>query len=150
MTKFLFTALAVLSCTLSFASNSFPSPHTSTDSGFVYIYRVGQFGGALSNFSVFVDGQKLCKISNNKYFKVYLTPGTHTISAKVGGLSIMKKETEVELEVTKGSAEYYVACNMKTSITRARLEMIEVTKSSGKKQMENMSEDKCQEKIDKE
>jgi len=118
-----------------------------SDSSFVYIYRVGQFGGALSNFSVFVDGIKLCKISNNKYFKIYLSPGNHIINAKVGGVSILKKETEVALEVKTGE-DYYVSCNMKQSITRVRLEMIEVTKSSGKKQMENMSEDKCQEKIE--
>lgn len=117
------------------------------DSGFIYIYRVGQFGGALANFSIFVDGKKLCKISNNKYFKVYVTAGTHEISAKVGGVSIMKKETSIEVETTKGG-EFYVACNMKQSITRVRLEMVEVVKNSAKKQMENMSEDRCQGKIE--
>ena len=35
------------------------------DSSFIYIYRVGQFSGALANFTIFVDGLKLCKISNN-------------------------------------------------------------------------------------
>lgn len=121
--------------------------HPQNDSSFIYIYRVGQFNGALANFAVFVDGKKLCKISNNKYFKVGVAPGKHEISAKVGGIGIMKKETEVEIDVETGG-EYYVACNMKSSITRVRLEMTEVTKNSGKKQMENMSEDKCQEKLD--
>lgn len=117
------------------------------DSCFIYIYRVGQFSGALANFSVFVDGRKLCKISNNKFFRVGVTPGKHEITAKVGGIGIMKKETQVDIDAESGG-EYYVACNMKSSITRVRLEMIEVTKNSGKKQLENMSEDKCQEKLD--
>ena len=117
------------------------------DSSFIYIYRVGQFSGALANFTIFVDGQKLCKISNNKYFKVGVPPGKHEISAKVSGIGLMKKETEVEIEAETGG-EYFVACNMKSSITRVRLEMIEVTKNSGKKQLEKMTEDKCQEKID--
>lgn len=117
------------------------------DSCYIYIYRVGQFSGALANFAIFVDGHKLCKISNNKYFKVGVTPGKHEVTAKVGGMSIMKKETEVDIDAETGG-EYYIACNMKSSITRVRLEMIEVTKNTGKKQLENMTEDRCQEKID--
>jgi hypothetical protein len=53
----------------------------------------------------------------------------------------------VEIEVEPGGS-YYVACNVKQSITRARLEMIEVTKGSANKQMEKMSLDKCQENQD--
>jgi hypothetical protein len=143
-------------CAIAVSALSIPKTNTeltkslsSADSSFVYIYRVGQFGGALSNFSVFVDGKKLCKISNNKYFKIALSPGNHVINAKVGGMSVFKKETEVELDVKKGE-DYYVACNMKQSVTRVRLEMTEVTKNSGKKQMEGMTEDKCQEKLDSE
>jgi hypothetical protein len=37
---------------------------------------------------------------------------------------------------------------MKSSITRVRLEMIEVTRNTGKRQLEGMKEDRCQEKID--
>ena len=135
------------SCTNSLVLTSHYELNKTDDSCFVYIYRVGQFSGALANFSVFVDGHKLCKISNNKYFKVGVAPGKHEITAKVGGMSIMKKETEVDIDAETGG-EYYVACNMKSSITRVRLEMIEVTKNTGKKQLENMSEDRCQEKID--
>ena len=78
---------------------------------------------------------------------VVVKPGKHTISSRVGGVGIFKKETEVEIEAEAGG-EYYVACNIKQSFTRARLEMIEVTKGTGKKQMEKMTLDNCQEKID--
>lgn len=146
--RLIFFSLLALGASTILTSASHPAPATpSSDSSFVYIYRVGQFGGAMANFSIFVDGKKLCKISNNKYFKIPLSPGTHVINAKVGGVSVLKKETEVELDVKKGE-DYYIACNMKQSITRVRLEMTEVTKNSGKKQMEGMSEDNCQNKID--
>ena len=120
----------------------------SADSAVIYIYRVGQFAGSTANWAMFVDEEKICKLSNNKYIRVVVRPGKHTISSKQGGIAIMKKETEVEIE-TEAGGEYYVACNWKTSFTRARLEMIEVTKGTGKKQIEKMSLDHCQEDIDK-
>jgi len=118
------------------------------DSAIIYIYRGGQAGGAAANWAMFVDELKLCKLSNNKYIRVAVAPGKHTISAKIGGVGVFKKETELEVEAEAGG-EYYVACNIKQSITRARLEMIEVTKGTGKKQMEKMTLDNCQGDIDK-
>jgi len=118
------------------------------DSAVIYIYRGGQAGGAAANWAMFVDETKLCKLSNNKFIRVVVKPGKHTISAKIGGVGMFKKETELDVEAEAGG-EYYVACNIKQSITRARLEMIEVTKGTGKKQMEKMTLDNCQEDIDK-
>jgi len=117
------------------------------DTSYIYVYRVGQFSGAGANWAVFLDDEKKCKLSNNRYMRLVVTPGKHKISAKVGGANLFKKETEVEIEVEAGGS-YYVACNVKQSITRARLEMIEVTKGSANKQMEKMSLDKCQENQD--
>lgn len=113
------------------------------DSSFIFIYRGGQFSGSLTNFIIYVDEQRLCKISNGKYFKVPVKPGTHVISAKRGGVGIGKKETEVEVDVENGKS-YYVSCSMKTSITRARLEMQEVVEKTGVKDITNMKVDKCQ------
>jgi hypothetical protein len=144
MRKIVF-ALLFLSSAM-FISNSAYS-RTDSDSTFIYVYRVGQFSGAGANWAVFLDDQKICKLSNNKYMKLAVAPGKHKISAKVGGVGLLKKETEIEVEAEAGGS-YYVACNVKSSITRVRLEMIEVTKSSANKQMEKMSLDNCQETID--
>ncbi len=144
MRKTLFVLLLVSSAML--ASYSCYS-RTDSDSTFIYVYRVGQFSGAGANWAVFLDDQKICKLSNNKYMKLAVAPGKHKISAKVGGVGLLKKETEIDIEAEAGGS-YYVACNVKTSITRARLEMIEVTKGSANKQMEKMSLDNCQETID--
>lgn len=116
------------------------------DSSFIYIYRGGQFGGALTNFSIFLDEVKLCKLSNDRYFKIAVAPGTHTVSAKQGGVGVFKKETEVEVDVEKGKS-YYVSCNMKQSITRVRLEMQEVMPKTGMRDIEKMQVDNCQAKI---
>src|ERR1043165_23219 len=113
--------VAFLFTILSFESKA--NKTVPADSSVIYIYRVGQFGGAAANWAMFVDETKLCKLSNNKYIRVAVKPSKHTISSKVGGIGMFKKETELELQTETGG-EYYVACNVKQSITRARLEMI--------------------------
>jgi len=132
-----------------FSLTSFAQPgggnSKSGDSCFIFIYRGGQLTGSLANWTIYVDEQKLCKLSNNRYIQVPVKPGKHQVTAKLSGVSVMKKETEVEIDAEPGGS-YYVACNVKQSITRARLEMIEVTKSTGTKQMENMSMDNCETK----
>jgi len=147
---FIFTAFAISLSLLAFNS----APHMDrkaalqADSAVIYIYRVGQFTGATANWSMFVDEAKLCKLSNNKYMRVVVKPGKHTVSSKQGGIAIMKKEMDIEIE-TESGGEYFVSCSVKTSFTRARLEMVEVTKGTGKKQLEKMTLDNCQEDIDK-
>lgn len=117
------------------------------DSSFIFIYRGGQFMGSLTNFTIWVDDQKLCKISNGRYFKVPVKPGTHTVSAKRGGVGVMKKETEVEVDVESGKSAY-ISCSMKSSITRVRLVMEEVVAKTGIKDISGMKADNCQSSIE--
>lgn len=113
------------------------------DSSFIFIYRGGQFVGSLTNFAIWVDDHKLCKISNGKYFKVPVKAGTHIVSAKRGGVGVMKKETEVEIDAENGKS-YYISCTMKSSITRVRLVMEEVVEKTGIKDITDMKVDNCQ------
>lgn len=141
---FLFVALTAL---LQSSSGFGATSNKPADSTFIYVYRVGQWNAAGANWAIYIDDEKKCKLSNNKFMKIAVTPGKHKISARVGGAGIFKKETEIEIDAESGGS-YYVACNVKQSITRARLEMIEVTKNSAAKQMEKMKLDNCQENID--
>ena len=135
--------LFILACMCTLSLSSFKSTDKKPESAMIFIYRGGQFSGSLSNWSIFVDEEKICKLSNNKYIKFPVQPGKHKVTARVAGVGILKKETEVEIDAESGG-NYYVACNIKSSIVRARLEMVEVTKSTATKQMENMTLDKCE------
>lgn len=126
---------------------SFTKTNPPAETATIYVYRVGQFGAAAANWAVFADGEKICKLSNNKFIKHEVQPGKHIYTAKVGGVGLLKKETELEIEAEAGKS-YYVACNVKSSVTRTRMELIEVTKGTGEKQMAGMTLDNCQEKID--
>lgn len=139
--KLLMIVLSLAALTM--AAKPKEEPKTAT----IYIYRTGQFMAAGNNWSMYVDEKKVCKLSNNKYMQITVAVGKHTITAKVGGVQMFKKETEVEIDAEAGGS-YYIACNVKTSITRARLEMLEVTKSTAEKQLKDMKVDNCQENID--
>ena len=145
MRKLLFSVLALFCFACLRAQDSTASK---TGQATLYIYRGGQFTGALSNWALFVDGQKICKLSNNKFIVVKTQPGKRVITSKIGGIELFKKETMIELD-TEGGKSYYVACTIKQSFTRSRMEFMEVTKSTADKQMEGMSLDNCQENIDK-
>jgi hypothetical protein len=139
-------AIALVSA-LSFTHIENPSQAPADDMATVYIYRVGQFNAAAANWAIFADEQKICKLSNNKFIMQKVKPGKHVYTAKIGGIGLLKKETEIEIEAEAGKS-YYIACNVKQSITRSRLELLEVTKSSADKQMAKMSLDNCQENLD--
>ena len=144
--SFFIAAIAALATTLSsFAPKA--TNESNAENATIYVYRVGQFNGAAANWSIWADGQKICKISNNKFLKVELPAGKHEFNAKGGGVGILKKETSVEIDAEAGHS-YYIACNVKQSITRVRLELMEVTKSTADKQMAKMTVDNCQAKID--
>ena len=138
--------IGILSIIVCFSFTQKPQP-SNADEATIYIYRTGQFTGAGSNWAMYLDGKKICKLSNNKFIKLTVAKGKHSITSQVGGVGLFKKETEIEIEA-EGGGNYYVACNIKQSITRARLEMLEVTKSTAEKQMKNMALDNCQEAID--
>lgn len=147
MKRMFFMSMIVSAAFLMEEPGQFSAKAAKSDTTYIYVYRVGQWNAAGANWAIFLDENKICKLSNNKYMRLAVTPGKHKISAKVGGAGLFKKETEIEIEAEAGGS-YYVACNVKQSITRTRLEMVEVTKNSAAKQMEKMDLDKCQENID--
>ena len=124
-------------------------PNDDLKTATIYIYRTCQFMAAGNNWAMYVDDKKVYKLSNNKYMKITVPVGKHSISAKVDGVEVFKKETKIDIEAEAGG-NYYIACNVKSSITWARLEMLEVTKSTAEKQLADMKADNCQEEIESE
>ena len=105
-------------------------------------YRKGQFAGALQNYNVYVNGQKLCKISNGKYFSTQVIPGEIFFTSKAGGLEVFKKKENFSIEAEAGQT-YYVECNLMSSITRYRMEFTEVTANTAKRKLQGLEEDNC-------
>ncbi len=140
-------AIAILSAVQAKTTKSNLALFSGGDSSYIYIYRGGSAAGAFTNFAIYVDDQKLCKLSNKRYFKIAVKPGKHVISAHRGGVGIGKKETEVEVDAEAGKSNY-ISCSMKSSITRVRLEMEEVVEKTGIKDISDMKVDNCQANVE--
>ena len=133
-------------------ASAFRSDSVSTgpadDFAMVYVYRGGQFFASTINYSIYVNGEKICKLSNNKYIEYKAKPGKLAITAQRGGIEVFKRETALDVEAEAGK-KYYVKGDMKSSITRTRLELSEVTESTAKRDMNGMTVDACQEALSK-
>ena len=128
-----FTIL-LLTAVISFAKAQSEKSIQAPAQSYVYFFRGGQFGAALANFTLYVDGQKTCKLSNDKYFKYPVSPGTHEIDARLSGVSVFKKETGISI-TTEAGKNNYVSCSVKRSVTRSRMEMIEVVEMQENRQL---------------
>ncbi|WP_338872423.1 DUF2846 domain-containing protein [Spirosoma sp. SC4-14] len=148
MKKLSFLTLFCFTLALSAFRSDSANLKTVDDFATIYIYRGGQFFGSGLNYSIYVNGQKICKLSNNKYIEYKTKPGKLSITAQRGGVELFKRETELELD-TEAGKKYYVKGDVKSSITRTRLEMSEVTENTAKRDMKDMTVDNCQESLDK-
>lgn len=142
-TVFLLFLLVLIIIGSAFRSDSIIAESSATYAT-VYIYRGGQFIGSGLNYAVFANGERICKLSNNRYIEYKAKPGQLSLMARNGGIEVFKKETGLDLEVEAGK-KYFVKGDLKSSFTRTRLELSEVTESTAKRDMNGMTVDACQE-----
>lgn len=113
----------------------------------ITVYRPGQFAGAAANFTIFVNDKAYCKLSNNKYITFDVPAGKQSISARVSGLGInaMKKVKTLDI-TTKPNEAIFIKGDIKSSITRVRMELTQVFASAfeGSKKEKEMGLDNCQ------
>jgi len=110
------------------------------------VYRGRQHYASMLNYWVIVDGQKTCKLSNNKFVTIEVPAGTIQVAAKRSGVEVFKKEEMFSLEVAPDQI-YFVQGNIKRGIVNRRMELAEVTKSTADRDMVKMNEDRCQMKL---
>ena len=144
---FLFALLSLVIMSSAFRSDS-TTAEPPASYATIYIYRGGQFFGAGINYAVFANGERICKLSNNRYIEYKTKPGSLALTAHRGGLEVFKKETGLDLDVEAGK-KYFIKGDLKSSFTRTRLELSEVTESTAKRDMNGMTVDACQETMDK-
>jgi len=138
--------IAILPFLLSFTFSKDVVPPSNEDKATIVFYRKGQFAGALQNYNVYVNGMKLCKISNGKFFKYQISPGEIYLTSKAGGVEVFKKKENFSMDVEAGET-YYIECNLKRSLTRYRMEFTEVTANTAKKMMSKLEEDNCMDEL---
>jgi len=109
----------------------------------VIIYRTPQFQGAANNWAIFESGEKLCKLSNRRYMIYQREPGDSDFRVQVGGVQTWpKKVTGYEIPLEAGEV-YFLKTNMKVSVTRTRVELVEVVERTAKKELQELLQDNC-------
>ena len=118
-------------------------PDSSSSMATIYVYRTGQFLAAARNWAIFVNGERICKLSNNKFLIHEVEPGNIAIAAQVGGVEFWPKKVKVfEIPVESG-VKYYLKTNLKQSFTRGRVELSEVTERTFKEETKESAQDRC-------
>ena len=121
-------------------------PKPINTASYIIVYRGDQLASALNNYSIYIDGIKVCILSNGRFLKYPVSPGNHEIEATKSGIVLKKKETFTSVISTSGRNNY-VVCNIKKSLLHEKVEMNEVGESSGRQTINNLKEDNCQEEI---
>ena len=127
MTKEKFSLIALLTLellTLPCNAQTDPGSYSTV----VLMRRTG-YTGSLSSYPIFMDGKRLCEVSNRKYSEHNIFPGKHTFSVNFGG-KVEKNDVEkIELEMEAGKT-YYLKLDQRNGFTMGiRLE--ELTPASG-------------------
>ncbi len=110
---------------------------------YIIVFRGGQLSSALNNYNIFIDGRKVCALSNGKYFRYPVSPGKHEIEAKKAGLDLAKKESFASV-VSSPGRNIYISFNIKKTLLREKFELNEINQGPGSQLVNNLREDNCQ------
>ena len=106
----------------------------------IYFIRDTGFNGSASAFKVFIDDNFVCKLNNKKYSIHEVSSEKHYVSVQFSGTK--SKESAVKLEITtEAGKDYYVQIMLKTGLLVNDTYCIEVTESTAKSAMINLSLD---------
>ncbi len=106
----------------------------------IYFIRDTGFNGSASAFKVFIDDNFVCKLNNKKYSIHEVSSEKHFVSVQFSGTK--SKESAVKLEITtEAGKDYYVQIMLKTGLLVNDTYCIEVTESTAKSAMINLSLD---------
>jgi len=74
----------------------------------VYILRATGFLGSARQFKVFVDRNFSCKIKNDKYLVLEVSPGKHSFAVQIGGKKLKERAETIEILAESGK-NYYLS-----------------------------------------
>lgn len=84
------------------------------ENGQIYFMRSTNNVGSIIPYKVFIDGQVVCHLKNQRYSVHTLAPGEHTVSIQNGGLGSKAISIPLKITVQPGKSNYMVAINGKT------------------------------------
>lgn len=111
----------------------------------IIIFRPNNFTNWSSNFSIFANQERICKLSNNRFVSYEVAPGAVSLKSRVSfGISETK---DLDLNVEAGKT-YYVRCDLLSQVFALTLDMTPISDDIAKKYLDmyNVKPDACMKK----
>jgi hypothetical protein len=105
------------------AGQSADKSGASNTNAVVYVYRYKQYIGYMVEPSVYCNEVQLARMDNGRYFKVILSPGTHTFRSN-------DKQSGIEMELKAGE-EYYIRVEIINGLLKQRGRLVLMAKEQG-------------------
>ena len=102
-----------------------------TEAGKIHFLRKTGFHGSGKAYSIFIDGERVCKLSNKRFTVHEVEAGPHEIFVQFYGKEQKQKEkvTPLILEVEAGR-DHYIQVNQEVGLFTSRATFQEITKGS--------------------
>lgn len=135
--------LLLISCSF-FMPSYAQTDNDSNDQAVIYIYRPGQYTGVMHNWDIYINGVEYCKLSNKRQIIIAHDPGKLNISTEKGGLDIQSKKKDFLTLETQPGDTIYIRGDVKSSLTRFRMELSRVFPDEYKDGGADLTIDNCQ------
>jgi hypothetical protein len=126
MKYFFFTLVFLFVLTAANAQNDDGAAPDTINKARIYVIRATGITGSAVNMRIWVDSVVYCKIKNNRYAIIYVTPGAHNFYANTWDASKPNEKLALKMEVEAGKT-YYMSMRMRERFFENQMFVEEVT-----------------------
>ena len=109
------------------------------EQGTVYVVRRTGITGALNGYSIFMDGEFICKLNNKKYSVHQVPAGSHSFNVRFDGKNDRKDKEHLVVEIEAGR-EHFITIEQHAGLTN-KVSLQELAISPGKRALEDVTRD---------
>lgn len=99
------------------------------DKAKVIIMRETGFTGSGIACTIYVNGEDIFKLSNNRYFEMYIDEGNYNFSVSLGLASKKKGEELIKIKAEKNNT-YYLQVKIQSGVISSKVYFEEITKNT--------------------
>lgn len=99
------------------------------DKAKVIIMRETGFTGSGIACTIYMNGEDIFKLSNNRYFEMYIDEGNYNFSVKLGIAGKKKGEELIKIKAEKNNT-YYLQVKIQSGVITSKVYLEEITKNT--------------------
>ena len=143
MKKVIKKTILLLIITFSFSFSANAQETNNKETGKIYLMRSTGFALYNAPFKIFIDGELVCKLKNNKFSIHDLSEGFHECAVQFNGTKLKEKTEKFKVTIIKGKLTY-VQVSIKVGFAISKVYCEEVTENTALQKIKMMEEEaKC-------